>query len=205
MLADIGATKTNRVTAFFFGISDFVTMHPCFTLLALSFPFTGIWLALRPRCRPAVDHFALRLPILRNAIEALVMARVCITFKALSESGVRVVEALEACATAAGNVAYSSGIRRVVAAVRENASVGSGFARAGIFAPEVVLAVKSGEGCLPEVFGRLADYYSNEARHRVSLALRLVEPVMLLFVLAWVLGIALAVILPMVEIIDGVR
>jgi type II secretory pathway component PulF len=83
--------------------------------------------------------------------------------------------------------------------------VGAGFERACIFAPEVVMAVKSGESSLPGVFGRLADYYTSESKHRVALALRLVEPIMLFFVLIWVFGVALAVILPVVEIIDDIH
>jgi type II secretory pathway component PulF len=77
----------------------------------------------------------LRVPVVREAVEALCMARVCATFRAMSESGIRVVEALEACAAVAGNDAYSRGIGRVVAAVRENATVGEGFERSGVFAP----------------------------------------------------------------------
>ena len=127
------------------------------------------------------------------------------TYRALSEAGVRVVEALDFCAIAAGNAIYARGIGRVVAAVRENESVGSGFERAGVFAPEVVLAVKSGEGALSQVFGRLADYYTSESKHRVALALRLIEPAMLVLVLAWVFGVALAVVLPVVEIVNEIH
>jgi type II secretory pathway component PulF len=205
MLSDIGVTKTNHITAFFFAVSKIVVGHPGDAASLFCLPFAGLWLITRPRFKPEVDHLLLRLPILRSVIEALVMARVCATFRALSRSGVRVVEALETCASAAGNTAFASGILRVVDAVRENATVGVGFERAGIFSPEVVLAVKSGEGCLPDVFGRLADYYTAESKHRIDLALRLVEPVILMFVLAWVFGIALGVTLPVVEIINEIH
>lgn len=205
MLAEIGVVKTNRITGFFFSISNFVVGYPGYTVLAFSLPFFMAWLALRPRFRPVFDHLLLRLPVLRGAVEALVMARVCVTFKALSESGIRIVDALESCAAVAGNAKYSSGIQRVVAAVRENLTVGTGFEKAGVFAPEVVLAVKSGEGSLSQVFDRLANYYTLESKHRVALALQMVEPFMLILVLVWVFGVALAVILPVVEVIDGIH
>jgi type II secretory pathway component PulF len=205
MLRDIGVTKTNRITGFFFGLSDFVNRHPAVTLGVLAAPFAAAWVARRPRFRPAFDRLALRLPVVRRAIEALAMARICITYKALSESGIRVVEALEACASVAGNEVYARGIGNVVAAVRENESIGAGFERAGVFAPEVVLAVKSGEGVLPHVFGRLSEYYSHEAKHRVAVALGLIEPVMLVLVLGWVFGVALAVVLPVVEVVNEIH
>jgi type II secretory pathway component PulF len=205
MLGDMGVTKTNPVTGFFFGLSGFVVQHPWCAALVLAAPPSVLWLALRPRFRPVFDRLALRIPVVRKAIEALSMARICITYKALSESGIRVVEALESCSAVAGNIVYSRGIGCVVAAVRDNETIGVGFERAGVFAPEVVLAVKSGEGVLPQVFGRLAAYYASEAKHRVATALRMVEPVMLVFVLAWVFGVALAVVLPVVEVVNEIH
>jgi type II secretory pathway component PulF len=205
MLRDIGVTKTNRITGFFSGLSEFVNRHPVLTLAVLAAPFGAAWVARRPRFRPSFDRTALRVPVVRRAIEALAMARICVTYKALSESGIRVVEALEACAAVAGNEVYARGIRSVVDAVRENETIGAGFERAGVFAPEVVLAVKSGEGVLPQVFGRLSEYYSSEAKHRVAVALGLIEPVMLVLVLGWVFGVALAVVLPVVEVVNEIH
>jgi type II secretory pathway component PulF len=205
MLRDIGVKKTNRITGFFFGLSDFVVGHPFCTTLVLVLPFALGWLALRPRFRPLFDRLMLRLPVVRRAVEALAMARICVTYRALSESGIRVVEALEACACVAGNDVFARGICSVVSTVRDNETVGCGFERAGVFAPEVVLAVKSGEGVLPQVFGRLADYYATEAKHRVAVALGLIEPVMLVLVLGWVFGVALAVVLPVVEVVNEIH
>jgi type IV pilus assembly protein PilC len=205
MLADIGVKKTNRVTEFFFGLSDIVVHHPAYVVLALAVPMAAVMTGLGSKWRPLIDCCLLRLPVIRGAIEALAMARICITFKALSGSGIKVVETLESCAVAAGNSAFANGIYQVVAAIKENASVGNGFERAGIFAPEVVMAVKSGESSLPFVFARLADYYAAESKHRIALALRFVEPLMLILVLIWVFGVALSVVLPVVEIVDAIH
>jgi type IV pilus assembly protein PilC len=205
MMGDIGVKKTNSITGFFFGLSDFVVGHPVGAALALASPFAAAWMALRPRFRPALDRAILRVPVVRGAAEALSMARICVTFRALSDSGIRVVEALEACAGVAGNEVFRRGIGQVVASVRDNATVGEGFERSGVFAPEVVLAIKSGEGSLSEVFGRMAEYFASEAKHRVGLALGLVEPVMLVLVLVWVFGVALAVVLPVVEVVNEIH
>lgn len=205
MLRDIGVTKMNWITGFFFGLSDVVVLHPACAALGLALPFLGAWVALRPRFRPILDRTVLRIPVVRGAIEAVVMSRVCLTYHALSESGIRVVEALESCVAVAGNAVYAGALSRVVEAVRANMTVGDGFEGAGVFAPEVVLAIKSGEGSLAQVFGRLAKYYSKEARHRVGAAVALIEPAMLLVVLLCVFGVALAVVLPIVEVVNQVH
>lgn len=205
MLKDIGVNRINRITGFFFGLSDFIVRHPVWTLSIIALPMVMIWFCSLRRFRPLIDFLITRLPLIRQASEALSMARICITYRTLSEAGIRVLETLDFCAAAAGNLVYSNALHRVIAAVRENASVGVGFEKAGIFAPEVVLAVKSGDGVLPQVFGRLGDYYSMESKHRIALALRMIEPAMLILVLAWVLCVSLAVVLPVVEIINEIH
>jgi type II secretory pathway component PulF len=205
MLKDIGVKKTNRVTAFFFGLSDFVNHHPGFLVLSLALSVIAALSARHRSLRPLFDRVILKIPMVNGAVEALAMARICATYSALSQSGIRVVDALESCAAVAGNEVYARGLGRVVAAVRNNSSVGSGFEDAGVFAPEVVLAVKSGDGSLPEVFGRLSRYYSGESKNRVGFALRMIEPLMLVLVLGWVFGVALAVILPVVEVVNEIH
>jgi type II secretory pathway component PulF len=205
MLRDIGVKKTNPLTAFFFRLSDIVVHRPQLLALALStFALLAVVARLR-RFRPFMDRLLLQVPFVGGAMEALAMARICATYSALSESGIRVVDTLESCAAVAGNHVHSAGIWRVIATVRDNASVGAGFERAGVFAPEAVLAVKGGDGSLPEVFARLSDYYAGESKNRVGVALRMMEPAMLIFVLAWVFGVALAVILPVVEVVNEIH
>jgi type II secretory pathway component PulF len=205
MLEEIGVRRTNFVTGFFFSLSSGVVHHPLLAAAAPLAPGAVAWVALRPRFRHGLDRAILNMPVINRAVEALSLARICATFRALSESGIRVVEALEACAEVAGNEVYRRGISRVVRSVRDNSTVGEGFERSGVFAQEVVLAIKSGESALANVFGRLADYYSTEARHRVALALGLVEPLMMILVLLWVFGVALAVVLPLVEVINEIH
>jgi type II secretory pathway component PulF len=205
MLREIGVARLHPVTRMFFGLSDFATRHPAAALGMLSIPWLALALARHARARPWVDRWALRLPVIRRAVEALALARICLTYRALAESGIRVVEALEFCRRVSGNSVLAAGLDRVVAALRDNESIGRSFEQAGVFAPEMVLAVSGGEGNLPAVFGRLADYYLAEARHRVGLALRLLEPALLVLVLGWVLGLTLAVVLPIVDIINEIH
>ena len=205
MLGEIGVIHVHGITSVFFALSDFVVGHPLLAATLAAVPFTLAAALRMPRLRPTLDRAILRIPVVRQAVEALAMARICATFRALSLSGIRVVEALESCASVAGNTVYSRAIRSVAAAVRENATIGVGFERARVFAPEVVLAVKSAEGSLTEVFGRLSAHYNAEARHRVSFALSLIEPAILVVVLLWVFGVALAVVLPVVEVLNQVH
>jgi len=205
MLREIGVVHLHPATRVLFALSDFVTRRPVAALALAALPWIAV-ASVRPLgLRPAVDRWALRVPVVRRAAEALALARICLTYRALAESGVRVVEALEFCRRVAGNCVLAAGLDRVVAALRNNDPIGRAFERAGGFAPELVLAVSGGESNLPAVFGRLADYYLAEARHRVGLALRLLEPALLVFVLVWVLGLALAVVLPVIDIIDEIH
>jgi type II secretory pathway component PulF len=205
MLREIGTGPANPLTAFFLGLSACLVRRPWLVAAAPGAAAGLVLLLRRPRLRPAIDVLVLRLPLVGRAAEALSLARVCVTYRALAASGIGVLESLEACAAASGNAAIEAGIGRVIGSVRRNEPLGVGFERAGVFAPELVLAVKGGEGSLPEVFGRLAEHYAGEARHRVAMALGLVEPAMLVLILAWVFGIALAVVLPVVEVVNEIH
>jgi type II secretory pathway component PulF len=205
MLREVGTGATNPLTVFFLGLSAGLVRRPWLAAAVPALCAALIILARRPRARPFLDLLLLRLPVVGRAAEALALARVCVTYRALAASGIGVLDSLEACAAASGNSAIATGIGIVIASLKENETLGAGFERAGVFAPELVLAVKSGEGSLPVVFGRLAEHYASEARHRVALAIGLVEPAMLVLILAWVFGIALAVVLPVVEVVNGIH
>jgi type II secretory pathway component PulF len=205
MLREIGVAHVNPVTGFFFAVSRLFNSHPAASAAAAVLAAALASAARLQGPRPLLDRLVLRLPVARRAAEALALARICATYRASSESGIKVVESLELCERVSGNAVYAGAVRRVIGAVRANMSVGDAFEQAVVFSPEFVLAVKSGEGNLSEVFGRLAAYYAAEARHRVGAALRLLEPLMLLLVLAGVFGVALAVVLPVVEIINEIH
>ena len=205
MLRDIGVARASGLTAFLFALSDFVVGHPYMALLAAASPFLAAGILCCGRLRPLRDRTLLRVPVVRGAVEALEMARICATYRTLTASGIRVVEALDTCSGVAGSAVYRAALRGVADAVRENTPVGEAFERAGVFAPEVVLAVRSAEGSLTDVFGRLSEHYLAESRHRVAVALALIEPAVLVVVLLWVLGVALAVVLPVVEVVNRIH
>lgn len=205
MLTGMGVVRYNPVTAAFFWASTAFQRRPY--LVALLVPFgAGLFqLGRLAAIRRRVGVLALRIPVLASAVEAVVMARICLTFVSLTQAGFRTVEALGTCALAAGNAVYRDALLGVVASVEANASLGDAFERAAGFSPAFVIAVRSGEGDLPQVFGRLGDYYAKEARLRIETAIKLVEPALLLLVIGVVFGTALAVILPMVDIIESLH
>jgi type II secretory pathway component PulF len=205
MMSDLGVAHTHLATRIIFAVSSLVNAHPWGAVMLVVAPFGFLPAASAPQVRPTIDRLLTKTPVVGCAIEALCMARVCATFSALTRSGIRVVEALEQCAKVSGNEVYRTGLRRVIRSVRNNQTVGSGFEEAGVFGPEMVLAIRCSEGSLGVVFDRLAAHYQDEARHRVASALRLLEPLMLVGVLAVVLVVALAVVLPLVEVLNGIH
>jgi len=202
MLREVGVTHPNPITQGFLVMSDFATHRPLGVLALAAAPAVLAAAACNRHMRPAWDRVVLKLPVVSKAAEALALARICATYRALSGAGIRVIESLEFCGRAAGNSVYERGIGRVIDSLRANETVGRSFESAGVFAPELVLAVSGAEGHLTEVFGRMADHYADEARHQVALALRLLEPALILLVLLWVAGVALAVVLPIVDVIN---
>lgn len=205
MLSDVGIEHPRGFSGFVFGAAGWARLHAAASVSAVVCLLLCLLLPWLGPVRRRIDRVMLRLPLVGGACEALAMARICATYHALSTSGLRALDTLEHCARTAGNSVYEEAIARVLRAIQGNLPVGASFEHAGGFAPEFILAVRAGEGSLPSVFGRLASHYSGEARHRVATALRLLEPLMLFVVLAWVFAITLAVVMPIVEVIDAIR
>jgi general secretion pathway protein F len=205
MIAEIGDTRINRLSSALFGLSKLVTNHPALSLFGLIFPVALICALHRTRWGRWMESVLAQLPAFGAVVEAFAMARICATFKALNSSGVHVLDALRACVTVAGSRRFSDGLQRAIAAIENSEPVGIGFEKAKVFAPEMVMAIKAGEGALGEVFARLQEFYIREAKHRTEIALRMLETSMLVVVLGWVLAIVLAVTLPMVDIINAIH
>ena len=93
----------------------------------------------------------------------------------------------------------------MVRAIESNVSLADAFERSGVFQPECVLAIRSGENDLGRVFRLLGEHYATSAKSQIEVALSLLEPLLLLIVVLVVFGTALAVILPLLDVISSLH
>jgi len=164
------------------------------------------WLR-RPGPRAAWHAALLRLPLIGRIVRNVDAARFAATLATLAAAGVPLLRALEAARATLGNVVLAGAASEAIAAVREGSSLARALAASGSFPPVLVHLAAAGEatGQLAEMLGRAATNLSREVERRALVLSTLLEPLLVLAMGAVVLGIVLAVLLPIIEINQLVR
>jgi general secretion pathway protein F len=181
----------------------------------------GIWIALgviaaafaarrafaRPAVKAAWDAFALRLPVLGRMLRAINTARFAATLAILTAAGVPLLRALEAARATITNAVLAAAVSDAITAVREGTSLARALGMAKVFPPVLIHLAASGEatGELAAMLDRAANNLSREVERRAMLLTTLLDPLLILLMGAVVLGIVLAVLMPIIEINQLVR
>lgn len=164
------------------------------------------WLA-RPGPKAAWDALALRLPLFGRMLRAVNTARFASTLAILTAAGVPLLRALEAARATLSNAVLAEAVADAVAAVREGSTLARALGATKVFPPILVHLAASGEatGELAPMLERAARNLSREVERRALLLTTLLDPLLILFMGAVVLGIVLAVLMPIIEINQLVR
>ncbi|HUQ74114.1 MAG TPA: type II secretion system inner membrane protein GspF [Burkholderiales bacterium] len=181
----------------------------------------GVWVALaavgavfalrawlrNPVRRLAWDAMLLRLPVFGRILRGVDTARFASTLAILAGAGVPLLRALEAARATLSNTVLATAVTGIIEAVREGNTLSGSLARAKVFPPVLVHLAASGEstGQLSTQLERAAINLSREAERRALALSTLLEPLLILAMGAVVLGIVLAVLMPIIEINQLVR
>jgi len=175
-------------------------------LLLVPLVIGGAWLLRGVFRTPAVklarDRFVLRLPLLGKVIKSANAAQFARTFATLSSSGATVPDALVAARGSVGNEVFRQAANTVRRQVEEGQPLNRAMRTTGVFPPMLVHMVASGErgGDLPAMMGRAADYMEDELDSNATVALGLLEPLLIVMLAGVVALIVLAIMLPILQL-----
>jgi len=152
------------------------------------------------------DGFYLSIPVLGVLYNKIIIARFASTFASLSRSGVPILSALTIVSKATGSLQAEE----VFKAARVNVQKGRGLSvpmeQSKLFPPLVVNMVAIGEetGSLDHMLDKISEFYSAEVDDMMGRLQALLDP-FLIVILGIVVGfIAVAMLLPMFDIITKV-
>ena len=156
----------------------------------------------RPAIREPVDRAILATPVLGKLARGVDAARFARTLATLVASGVTILESLRAAGATVSNLALRGAIESAIEAVQEGEAVNVALRKSGLFPPLLVYMVASGEssGELPLMLGKAADHMDEEFESVTALALKLLEPAIIITMGVLVLGIVLAILSPILQI-----
>jgi type IV pilus assembly protein PilC len=138
------------------------------------------------------DALLLRLPVLGSALRKRILARVTGLLALLLQSGVGLLDGLQACAESANNRVIQRKLLAAAQLIASGGGVSDSLARQTLFPPLVLRMVRTGEtnGALAEALENVAWFFERDSKETITRALKLLEPS-----LAALLGLLLALLL----------
>jgi type II secretory pathway component PulF len=192
-----------------FGIGLFINAHviAVYSLLIISSVGGFIFFTRSILGRKFVSNLLARTPVIRTVLHRIALQRFAATLASLLRSGMPLLESIETTADAVGSIELKEALYRISRdGISKGLTIGEAFRREPFFPRVVVnlIAISEKAGHLEEVLETLADFYESEIDSSIKMLVSFLEPVLLL-VIGMIVGlIALAVIVPIYQLIGQV-
>jgi general secretion pathway protein F len=159
-----------------------------------------------PSGRRRWDWLRLNTPVFGDLSRKLAMSRFARTLGTLVEGGLTLMPALDIVKRIVQNVILEDAVDEARKAVRRGQDLATPLRERGLFPPMLVHMVALGErsGQLEKMLLRVADAYEEEIETKVSTLMSLLEPVIILVMGVFVAFLVLAILLPIVDIGQGI-
>jgi type II secretory pathway component PulF len=177
-------------------------------VLGLGFLVWGIrWYVRTPRGRWQWDKVKLRIPVFGILFQKVALSRFTRIVGALQKSGISIMLTLEIGAEIVNNVVLARAIDGMRESLREGKNLHDPMEASGLFPPLVVQMMAIGEetGNIDTMLSKVSDYYDMDVEYTLRNLSTLIEPILLLFIGGMVLFLALAIFLPMWNLMNLFR
>jgi MSHA biogenesis protein MshG len=144
------------------------------------------------------DQFKLKIPIAGKIVRKATLARFARSFALATKSGVPILQGLTLVSQTVDNDFIARKVEEMRSGVERGESILRTAAATGVFTPVVLQMIAVGEesGSLDELMEEIADMYQREVEYELKTLGAQIEPIMILFLGALVLVLALGIFLP---------
>ncbi|MHB2152863.1 type II secretion system F family protein [Calditrichota bacterium GD2] len=192
-------------TRLLLGVYALLTQYGLITLLVV-IVLTGaaVYYFRTPKGRYWLDEHILKLPVFGNFIRKVIIARFARLFYTMNRTGVNITETLEIIQTSLGNLFYNKVLAIVADRILKGESIADALRKSGEFPDLLIDMVSIGEksGSLDDMLLSVSNYYEEEVSDMVENMSSLIEPVMTIVLGGMILILALALIMPMLDMMN---
>jgi general secretion pathway protein F/type IV pilus assembly protein PilC len=182
--------------------SDLLRHYYLFVLLALAGAGFGVWkLTTQQSGRRMLDEIRLKVYGFGQITRSLGIARFCRVLGTLLHNGVPLLASLRIAKDAAGNIVLSEAIADAAEQVSAGKSLAQPLASCNQFPGDVIEMISVGEEAnnLEHVLINIADKMERTTNRQLELAVRLLEPAMLVMMAGVILFVVVALMLPILQ------
>lgn len=160
--------------------------------------------ARSPKGKYKIHGWILKLPVIGKLILKLTTARFARCMDILTKSGVTLVQSFDLVDSMISNLIIREKFQLCKEGIMAGYTYASSLKRVGVFPPMLISMVIVGEttGSLAEVFDKTSSFFDDEANAALKAMVQLIEPIMLILIGGVVTIIVLAIMLPMVDMLN---
>jgi general secretion pathway protein F len=157
--------------------------------------------------RATWDTRLLKMPIVGGLALMIATARFTRTLATLLSSGVSLLTALDIARNVLGNTELMRVVEEARVSIREGESISAPLKRSGKFPPIVIHMIAIGErsGELEAMLTHVANAYDNQVSVRLQAMTSLLEPIMIVIMGSLNGGIAVSILMPLMQINEFVQ
>ncbi len=178
-----------------------------FGILGLFYVLLARFLAI-PEVRRFVDTVLIKVPLLGNLIRQTELTLFSRTLGTLIKCGVPILTSLAAVEKAMNNFVFKNALNEIRTGVARGESLSKGMVRRRDLFPEsMILMADVGErgGNVGDLMTKAADFYERDMETTIDAVVSLIEPALVIFLAVFVVILALAMYMPLFDIIKMVR
>jgi general secretion pathway protein F len=149
----------------------------------------------------AWHKFLLRVPVFGRLNLLVAVARMSSTLATLLSSGVPLLKAMDIVRNVLGNVELEEVISSAIGSIREGESIAEPLKRSGRFPPMVTHMIAVGErsGQLEQMLENVSNAYEADVTTKVAMLTAMLEPMIIVVMGGMVFFIAVAILMPLVQ------
>lgn len=195
------------ITRLLINLSEFMVKYILVIVAVLAALIIGIKLySHSAKGRMKFGRLALRLPAVGKVNLMNGASQFANTMSTMLSSGLPIANAITATGRSLSNAALSEQVLDMVAGVESGRPLGACMRDSSLFPPLLVEMTAVGEetGSMESTLEVIGDYFDNEVSVAVARMLSLLEPILILVLAVFVVGILMAVYLPIFSMYGGV-
>ncbi len=198
IFADLGQ-ELPLLTRILISFSNFLAAYGIYILIAIIVGAIAFSRAMRSEMfKQKMHKIFLGLPIVGKLTRGVNTARFSRTLSIMTASGVPVLDSLRIAAEVIMNRPMRQAVQEAAVSISEGATIHSSLERSGHFPPMTLHLIASGEqsGNLEEMLDRAASQQERELNTVINTTLKLLEPLIIVGMGILVLGIVMAILMP---------
>jgi type IV pilus assembly protein PilC len=178
-----------------------------FAVMLVAAIFGFRWWAVRDSARATVDRIKLRMPIAGQIWLKYQVAQLARILSTLLTGGIPLVQAMETAAESLNTPLLSEAVEKAGKSVREGQPLSSSLNASGLFPGLAIDMIEVGEstGALPAMLNSVAEFFEEDVNTRMTAALALIEPAIMIFMGIFVAFVLISLYLPIFSLADSIR